>query len=169
MYACSSFGEIAFSSSFFVTIPDSLSLWVRYFPASSSFSLLLANDVRIFWAMCRKSSGRRDEKDITGFMPGREKMLMCSLIFCSLMIRRSIPIRYASGTSSVSSAMQMKFSFRVSIMRWSAKREYACILAWMLAMFPMCRNIILSRLMAFSNVSEVNGCQGISPLRSSFT
>ena len=169
MYACKSFGEIDFSSSFFVTIPDSFSLWVRYFPAISSFSLLWANDVRMFWTMCRKSSGRRDEKDITGFTPGREKILMCSLIFCSLMIRRSIPIRYASGTSSVSIAIQMKFSLRVSIMRWSAKREYACILACMLAIFPMCRNIILSCLIAFSNVSEVNGCHGISPLRSSFT
>ena len=169
MYAWSSLGEMVFSSSFFVIIPDSFSLCVRYFPASSSFSLLWANEVRIFLAICRKSSGRRDENDVTGFTPGREKMFICSLIFCSLMMRRSIPIRYASGTSSVSIAMQMKFSLSMSIVRWSEKRAYACILAWILAMFPMCRNIILSCLIAFSNVSAVNGCQGISPLRSSFT
>lgn len=65
-------------------------------------------------AKYRKSSGIRLENEVIGFIPGREKMFMYSDIFLSFISSRSIPIRYASGTSSVSMAMDMKCVFRIS-------------------------------------------------------
>ena len=115
-----------------------------------------------------KSPASRLENEITGFIPGSENMFIWLDIFCSFMRRRSIPIRCASGTSSVSRATAMKLRFMVSITSGFEKSAYEAFLFSMSEMLPMCTNIILSSLMALLSVASLKGFHFISPLRSSF-